>query len=118
LFLKKIIAKSYKNKTKNSKETLKLLKLIFSSPAQMNGKVNFDRFYVMIILRKGPFTCFVIKWTLQKQRHLAVSFDFYYYYAMNFLAHQNNNNDNNFILSNKILNKLVPILSKVPKKQQ
>jgi len=63
-------------KTRKNYKNLKLLKLIFCSPAQMNGKVNFDRFYVMIILQKGPLTCFVIKWTLQKQRHLAVSFDF------------------------------------------
>lgn len=53
LFLKKkLLQNPIKNKTKNSKKTLKLLKLIFCSPAQMNGKVNFDRFYVLIILRK------------------------------------------------------------------
>jgi len=54
LFLKKILQNPIKNKIQNSKKTLKLLKLIFCSPAQMNGKVNFDRFYVMILLQKGP----------------------------------------------------------------
>jgi len=73
---KKTTLKNIKKTRKNYKN-LKLLKLIFCSPAQMNGKVNFDRFYVIdYFTKKGPFTCFVIKWTLQKQRHLAVSFDF------------------------------------------
>merc|ERR1712136_200587 len=58
-FLNKISQKILKKIKK--KETLKLLKLIFCSPAQNERKGYFDRFYVMTVLLKRTLYLFCNK---------------------------------------------------------